>query len=99
MPAARTKFALAAAAAAGIIAIIVFAPAVAALYQLWFPSEENWDSKVGWRLCNGAIAAWPGKPAPGCEHLHMCANEGALSKSERKTLGDMVSATPGCEPI
>jgi hypothetical protein len=76
----------------------IAAPTITGLYQLWFPSDVDWDSKVGWRLCNSAIAAWPGRPLPSCEHLHMCANEGALSESERRTLREMVTAKPGCGP-
>jgi hypothetical protein len=77
----------------------IAAPTITALYQLWFPTDADWDTKVGWRLCNGAIAAWPGKPSPRCKYLHMCANEGALSEAEQKTLREMVSAKPGCEPL
>jgi hypothetical protein len=65
------------------------------LYRLWFPTESDatWDSKVGWRLCNGAIADWPQKTAPVCERLRLCDNEGALSGAERRRLKQMMTAT------
>ncbi len=34
-------------------------PDAIGLYRLAFPGDNDaaWESKVGWRLCNGAIAA------------------------------------------
>jgi len=78
---------------------IAAGPTAVGLYRIWFPNDQQWDGKVGWRLCNGAIAAWPGKAAPRCEHLHMCANEGALTQAESTKLRAMVAATPGCDPL
>jgi hypothetical protein len=68
-------------------------PDAFALYRLFFPLDTDvaWDSKVGWRLCNGAIADWPAKPAPSCARLTMCDNEGGLSAAERKRLGQMMA--------
>ena len=59
---------------------------------LFFPSDTDasWASKVGWRLCNGAIAAWPNKPAPACWKLAICDNEGTLTPSERARLDQML---------
>jgi hypothetical protein len=63
------------------------------LYRLAFPAdtEAAWDSKIGWRLCNGAIAAWPDKPAPQCWKLTMCDNEGGLTEVERVRLKQMIA--------
>jgi hypothetical protein len=69
-------------------------PDALALYRLFFPlnTDAAWESKVGWRLCNGAIADWPAKPAPSCARLTMCDNEGGLNAPERKRLGQMMAA-------
>jgi peptidoglycan/xylan/chitin deacetylase (PgdA/CDA1 family) len=55
---------------------VLIAPTAIALYRLAFPpdTEAVWDSKIGWRLCNGAIADWPAKSAPECRKLIMCDN-------------------------
>jgi hypothetical protein len=68
-------------------------PDAFARYRLFFPLDTDaaWDSKVGWRLCNGAIADWPDKPAPSCARLTMCDNEGGLSAAERTRLGRMMA--------
>jgi hypothetical protein len=94
----RIKIILIFALALTVLAVIA-APAITGLYQLWFPGDSDWDGKTGWRLCNSAIAAWPSKPGPSCEHLHMCANEGALSETEHKTLREMAATKPGCAPL
>jgi hypothetical protein len=86
-------------AALGVTVAVAFAGDVYGIYRLFFPTEAAWDSKVGWRLCNGAIAAWPQKPAPECRTLHMCANEGALGAAEKIRLKQMMAALPGCEPL
>jgi len=73
-------------------------PSAIGLYRLVFPpdSDAAWDSKVGWRLCNRAIADWPGKPAAECWKLAMCDNEGGLSEAERTRLKQMMAAA-NCE--
>ena len=70
-------------------------PWAVAVYKLAFPTESaaTWDSKIGWRLCNGAIANWPEKAAPNCDRLRMCDNEGGLSEAERTRLKQMMAAT------
>jgi hypothetical protein len=72
---------------------VVLGPRAAGLYGLAFPkdSEAAWDSKVGWRLCNGAIANWPDKPTPQCWKLAMCDNEGGLTEAERMRLKQMIA--------
>jgi hypothetical protein len=71
----------------------VVGPSAIDLYRLAFPpdTEAAWDSKVGWRLCDGAIAAWPDKPAPQCWKLTMCDNEGGLTEDERTRLKQMIA--------
>lgn len=77
---------------------VVMAPSAAGFYRLLFPADTDadWDSKVGWRLCNDAIAAWPKKAAPACWKLTLCDNEGGLSPAERRRLKDMMVETK-CE--
>jgi hypothetical protein len=72
-----------------------FGPAAFDYYRLAFPPDTDaaWESKVGWRLCNGAIAAWPAKPAPNCDRLRMCDNEGGLTEAESSRLKQMMAAT------
>jgi hypothetical protein len=53
-------------------------------------TDAGWASKVGWRLCNDAIAAWPNNPAPACWKLAICDNEGALTPSERARLDHLL---------
>jgi hypothetical protein len=73
----------------------VFAPTALGLHRLAFPPDTDaaWDSKIGWRLCNGAIAGWPATPAPNCDRLRMCDNEGGLSETEHSRLKQMMAAT------
>jgi hypothetical protein len=52
--------------------------------------DAGWASKLGWRLCNGAIAAWPARTAPACWKLAICDNEGGLNAEERKRLDQML---------
>jgi hypothetical protein len=75
--------------------VAVFGPSAIGTYRLAFPPDTDaaWDSKVGWRLCNGAIAAWPAKPAPNCDRLRMCDNEGGLTEAEQARLQQMMAAT------
>jgi hypothetical protein len=77
---------------------VLVAPSAAGLYGLFFPADTDasWDSKVGWRLCNAAIAAWPSKAAPACWKLDICDNEGGLSAAERRRLKRMM-AVAKCE--
>ena len=86
-------------AALGVTVAAALAGDLYGLYRLFFPTEAAWDSKVGWRLCNGDIAAWPQKSAPECRHLHMCADEGGLGAAEMARLNQMIAATPGCLPL
>jgi hypothetical protein len=73
---------------------LAIGPSAVGLYGLVFPADSNtaWDSKVGWRLCNRAIADWPGKPAAECWKLALCDNEGGLSDAERLRLKQMIAA-------
>ena len=77
---------------------IVMALGAGGFYRLLFPADTDagWDSKVGWRLCNDAIAAWPRKAAPACWKLTLCDNEGGLSPAERQRLKEMMEETK-CE--
>jgi hypothetical protein len=72
---------------------VVLGPWAAGLCGLAFPEDTDaaWNSKVGWRLCNGAIANWPDKPAPQCWKLTMCDNEGGLTVGERTRLKQMIA--------
>jgi hypothetical protein len=87
---------------AGVCALVVLAvlsaPGAAFNYELLFPADTDafWDSKIGWRLCNDAIAAWPKKTAPACWKLTLCDNEGGLTAPERQHLQQMMAATK-CE--
>ena len=56
----------------------------------------DWDRHDAYQFCNAAIADYPVAPAPPCEAMHMCANEGALSDAETKKLYDMMAKTTGC---
>ena len=69
------------------------APSAAGFYRLLRPADTDaaWHSKVGWRLCNDAIAVWPRKAAPACWKLTICDNEGGLSPAERQRLKDMMA--------
>jgi hypothetical protein len=75
------------------------APSALGLYRLYFPpdTDQAWDSNVGWRLCNKAIADWQRKPTPACWKLMLCENEGALNDEERARLRQM-EAEIKCEP-
>ena len=77
---------------------LVVGPSAIGLYRLVFPQDSYaaWDGKVGWRLCNRAIADWPGKPAAECWKLALCDNEGDLSDAERTRLKLMMAAA-NCE--
>jgi hypothetical protein len=82
---------------AGVVVGIVFGlivgpPLYRDLEGLFFPPDTDaaWASKVGWRLCNGAIAVWPGTAAPACWKLAICDNEGALTTTERARLDQML---------
>jgi hypothetical protein len=78
----------------GILLGIIIGPPLYAFIRLALEmptdSDNGWASKLGWRLCNGAVAAWPDKPAPACWKLAICDNEGALSAAERKRLDQML---------
>jgi hypothetical protein len=85
----------------GIFLGVIIAPSVYSYFRLAaaMPADDDagWASKVGWRLCNGAIAAWPGKPAPACWKLAICDNEGDLNMLERKRLEQMLKGA-ACDP-
>ena len=78
----------------GIFLGVIIGPSVYSYFRLAaeMPADDDagWASKAGWRLCNGAIAAWPAKPAPACWKLAICDNEGALSVVEREHLDQML---------
>jgi hypothetical protein len=57
---------------------------------------DPWLRKDAWRRCASAIDAWPGQPSPGCEALHMCANEASLTGAQEARLQQMLAAD-GCE--
>jgi hypothetical protein len=81
-----------------VVLAVLTAPGVAGTYAMLFPPDTDaaWGSKVGWRLCNDAIAAWPKKPAPACWKLTLCDNEGGLAAPERQRLQQMLAETK-CE--
>jgi hypothetical protein len=76
-----------------VVLAVAIAPSAAGFYRLLRPVDTDaaWESKVGWRLCNDAIAAWPRKTAPACWKLTICHNEGGLSPAERRRLNDMMA--------
>jgi hypothetical protein len=77
---------------------VLIAPSAAGFHGLLFPADTDaaWESKVGWRLCNDAIAAWPKKAALACWKLQLCDDEGGLSEAERRRLQQMMAETK-CE--
>ena len=56
----------------------------------------DWERKDAYQFCNAAVADYPATPAPPCEAMSMCANEGAIDDAERKKLYDMIAKTEGC---
>ena len=65
------------------------AVAVRVVWESLRPERIDWESKTGWRKCNGAIAgrlAWPGEHEARCRALSMCAAEAPLSPTEREAL-------------
>ena len=85
----------------GIALGIIIGPSVSTLIRLVVdrPADDDagWSSKVGWRLCNAAIAAWPNKTAPACWKLAICDNEANLNARERARLDQMLAAAK-CDP-
>jgi hypothetical protein len=81
-----------------VVLAVLSAPRASFNFELLFPADTDaaWDSKIGWRLCNDAIAAWPKKPAPACWKLTICDNEGGLTAPERQRLQQMMAETK-CE--
>jgi hypothetical protein len=75
-----------------VLGLIVAPPLYRDIEGLFFPpdTDAGWASKVGWRLCNHAIAAWPNKPGIACWKLAICDNEGALTAAERARLEQML---------
>ena len=61
-------------------------------------SDADWGRHDAYQFCNAAIAHYPRKPAPPCEAMSMCANEGALSADEHKKLYAMIHKTHCPEP-
>ncbi len=59
-------------------------------------SAGDWDRKDAYQFCNAAISDYPATPAPPCQAMHMCANEGALSDAERKKLYEMLAKAENC---
>jgi hypothetical protein len=93
----RSAVVLGCTAMVAVLAVLI-APNASGLHGLLFPADTDaaWGSKVGWRLCNDAIAAWPRKTAPACWKLQLCDNEGGLSVAERQRLQQMMAETK-CE--
>lgn len=58
----------------------------------------DWSGHGAWRRCQPAIASWPGRAAPPCAALHMCANEAPLTAGERARLAEMTKARGCAEP-
>jgi hypothetical protein len=56
----------------------------------------DWNRKDAHRNCSAAIAAYPEKPAPPCQAMHMCMNEAKLTPEEIDKLLAMIRSTPGC---
>jgi len=75
-----------------VLGLIVAPPLYRDIEGLFAPPDTDavWASDRGWRLCNGAIAAWPDKPAPVCWKLAVCANDAALTATERQRLANML---------
>lgn len=59
-------------------------------------SASDWSRHDAYQFCNAAIADYPKTPAPPCEAMSMCANEGALDDAETKKLLEMMAKTPNC---
>lgn len=59
-------------------------------------NANDWERHDAYQFCNAAIADYPQTPAPPCQAMHMCANEGALSKAEIEKLYDMIAKAPNC---
>ena len=58
--------------------------------------SNDWSRKDAYRHCSSAIAAYPEKPAPPCQAMHMCMNEANLTPEETGKLLTMIRSTPGC---
>ena len=56
----------------------------------------DWGAHDAWKQCKPAIAKGPGRAAPPCTALRMCANEAPLTVDERAKLGEMIRDA-GCE--
>lgn len=59
-------------------------------------TAADWDRHDAYQFCNAAIADYPQTPAPPCQAMHMCANEGALDNDERSKLLEMMAHTENC---
>ena len=59
-------------------------------------TAADWGRHDAYQFCNAAIGDYPTTPAPPCEAMHMCLNEGALSDAEKTKLTDMMARTNGC---
>jgi len=59
-------------------------------------SEADWQRHDAYQFCNAAIDTYPQSPAPSCDAMHMCANEGALSEAETRKLYEMMAKTKDC---
>lgn len=78
-----------------LVALTLLAAMVGFFFWFATPDASDWESKMAWKNCQGAIDAYPGKAAPSCEAMSMCANEAPLSPADRKKLRDMETAA-GC---
>ncbi len=69
-------------------------------YESRHPEAISWDAKNAYLKCPGAILdprQWPAAAQDACAAMYLCANEGALSPNQMKTLYDRIRNTPGCQ--
>jgi hypothetical protein len=66
-----------------------------------FPRQIDWDSKIAWAKCDGALSAdipWPRDTTRACAAMTMCANEAQLTADQRQKLSALAAALPECAP-
>jgi hypothetical protein len=71
------------------------------LHQRAFPQQIDWDSKIAWAKCDGALVGkipWPRETTSACEAMAVCANEAQLNADQRQKLAALAAAMPGCAP-
>ena len=61
------------------------------------PPKMKWEDHSAFRHCRPMIRAYPLRPAPPCQALHMCANEAILSDDQRDKLYRIIADNPDCE--